>query len=506
MKSITRTRALAGAAVLLIAAFAVWMLFFRGGDGRPEALQAAFARTSAADLARANPLAWAPGQDAELALRARDGLAHPLWAGSRGGVERSSAVIARLEPFFRRAARAAGVDPSTLAALVYVKSGGRADLTVDPESAEGPAGLAGLSPEVALEAGLQLDLKRSNELTAGIARLTAKQAKAKKKSDAAKFDPVLVEMRAERRKADERFEITKALPAAARYLHQAEKALGREDLALLAYRIGLDEVRRLLSRYGTKRMEIPYTRLYFDTDPTHNPDAFEILSKAGTDADFPFVVEGARQILDFYDTRPDHLYALANLHGAKPGAEDVLWPPASTETFPSHNALADAYGSGRLVALPDDPGRLGFEQSPEAGRVFRNELHRGLRPAALATLIYVAGLAREYSGNDLLTLQLAGAVKPETGKQRLDAAGRNVATGSLAIGSAFGVPTTYERPPNSTGYSFKLKRSLGGDDQAAVDTALARLRALNVIEVVRDGKVDRVTVGPRGAAILAAMR
>ena len=218
------------------------------------------------------------------------------------------------------------------------------------------------------------------------------------------------------------------------------------------------------------------------------------------------MVDAARQILDLYDTGPDRLHALANLHGAKPGAEDVLWPPASTETFPSHNALSDAYGDGRLVALPDDPARFGFERSPEAGRVFRNELHRGLRPAALATLIYLAGLAREYSGNDSLTLELAGAVKPETEKQRLDAAGRNVATGALAIGAAFGTPTSYERPPDSTGYSFELQRGLEGDDQAAVDAALARLRALNVIEVVRDGQVDRVTVGPRGAAILAAMR
>lgn len=482
------------------------MLFFRGGDGRPEALQAAFARTSAADLARANPLGWVPGQEADLALRARDGLGHPLWAGSRGGVERSSTVLARLEPFFQRAARAEGVDPSTLAAMVYVKSGGRADLTVDPKSAKGPAGLTGLSPEAASMAGLRVNLKQSSELTASIARLTAKQAKAETKSDAAKFEPELVAMRAERRKVDERFEITKALPAAAHYLHQAKRALGREDLALLAYRIGIDDVRRLLARYGAKGEDLPYTRLYFDTDPTRNPDAFEILSRAGTDAAFPFVVEAARQILDLYDTDPARLNALANLHGAKPGAEDVLWPPASTETFPSHNVLSDAYGDGRLVALPDDPARYGFARSPEADRVFRNELHRGLRPSALATLIYLGGLAREYSGNDSLTLELAGAVKPETEQQRLEVAGRNIATGALAIGSAFGVPTTYERPPDSTGYSFKLRRELQRSDQAAVDLALARLRALNVVEVVRDGQVDRVTVGPRGAAILAAMR
>jgi hypothetical protein len=117
--------------------------------------------------------------------------------------------------------------------------------------------------------------------------------------------------------------------------------------------------------------------------------------------------------------------------------------------------------------------------------------------------MYVAGKAREAAGADL-TLELAGAVRPETGKQRLEAAARGVGEGVVGPGPA--LSSKYARPPASTGYSFELRRNLDLRAQIAVDRVLARLRALDVVEVVRDGDVDRVTTGPRAGELLDAVR
>ena len=388
--------------------------------------------------------------------RGRDGLAHPLYAETRGGVERTAAIMDRLSPYFERFGRAAKVDPLTLAAVVMVESGGRADLTEEPDSSAGRAGLAGLTPGAARDAGLRVDAKTSDELTRRIDQLTTKQSKIKRKSEAAELDPALIEMRAKRRRVDERFDVVKAIEAAAQLL-----AEGDEDRAVEAYR------------------------------------------KA--DAEFPFVVAAARQILVLYRDDPAGLYKLATLHGTKPGAEDVLRPPADPPSYVDHEGIEKAIESGELVPLPDDPARTGFRlgDDRDSRRVFASELHRALRPGALATLVYVAGSARQQA-DEALTLELAGAVRPETGKQRLEAAARSAGDGVAGPGAP--LSSKYLRPPASTGYSFELLRNLPDDDQAAVDAVLARLRVLNVVEVVRDGDVDRVTVGPRAGELLDAVR
>ncbi|MEA2347980.1 MAG: hypothetical protein QOG62_1767 [Thermoleophilaceae bacterium] len=477
--------------MLLIAAFAVWILFIRGGDGRPEALQAAFARTSAADLGRSEPFRWSRARDREFLLRGRDGLAHPLYSLTRGGVERTASVMDRLTPFFERAGGRAGVDPGTLAAVVFVESGGRADLTEQPDSAKGRAGAAGLTPDVARrDLGLHVDLGQSSVLTKRIAKLTTLQGKAKDKAAAAKFDPELIELRARRRKVDERFEVTKAIDAGAQLLRKGQDALGREDLAVAAYRLGIPAVKHLAAGYGKKAT---YPQIYFESRP------------GGNLSTYPFLVEAGRQVLDLYQSDPAELYRLATLHGTKAGAEDVLRPPGSPPSYESHNAIADAYDHGELVALPDDPARLGFEISsdPDAKRVFGNELHRGLRPAALATLIYIAGATRNLAGHDV-TLELAGAVKPENQKQMQASAIGSV--GSAVANAAFVLPRKYVRPPESTGYSFELARGLPAKDQRSLDAVLERLQALDVIDVVRDGAADRVTVGDRAAPLLQEVR
>ena len=179
------------------------------------------------------------------------------------------------------------------------------------------------------------------------------------------------------------------------------------------------------------------------------------------EADFPFLVAAARQILVLYRDDPARLYELATLHGTKPGAEDVLRPPGDPDSVRQDHEEIEAGASSRAswCALPDDPERTGFRlgDDRDSRRVFASELHRGLRPGALAALMYIAGSARREAGDDL-TLELAGAVRPETGKQRLEAAARSVGDGVAGPGAP--LSSKYLRPPASTGYSFELLRNL----------------------------------------------
>jgi hypothetical protein len=480
-------------AALLVCGAAAWLLISRDQQQRPPTdLERAFARTSAKDLAASGAFRWRRSADAEFMRRGRDGLGHPLYAETRGGVERTASVMDRLSPYFERFGRAAGVDPLTLAAVVMVESGGRADLTEEPDSSVGRAGLAGLNAGEAQAAGLRVNEKKSDDLTRRIDRVTTRQTKIEKKSEAAKLDPELIAMRAKRRKVDERFDVRRAIEAAASILRQGQKALGREDLAVAAYAAGPEEIARFVKRAGGGRVTYPELFLGGPAEGSEN-------------GDFPFLVAAARQILVLYAKDPSALYDLATRHGTKPGAEDVLRPPGRPPSYPDHEAIQRALDAGELVALPDDPGRTGFElgSDPDSRRVFATELHRLLRPGALAVLMYVAGSARDTAGGDL-TLELAGAVRPETGKQRLEAAARGAGEGVVGPGPA--LSSKYVRPPASTGYSFELRRNLDGEEQAPVDAVLARLRALDVIEVVHDGDIDRVTVGPRAGELLDFVR
>jgi hypothetical protein len=259
-----------------------------------------------------------------------------------------------------------------------------------------------------------------------------------------------------------------------------------------AYAAGAEEIARLAGPAGGRR--VTYPELFFGGS-----------AERVEDAGFPFLVAAARQILTLYRRDPRRLYDLATGHGTKPGAEDVLRPPDNPASYPDHDAIERALQAGELIALPDDPDRTGFRLAtdPDSRRVFGTELHRLLRPGALAVLMYVAGKAREAVGADL-TLELAGAVRPETGKQRLVGAGGGVGAGVVGPGPA--LSSKYVRPPASTGYSFELRRNLSLRAQIAVDRVLARLRALDVVEVVRDGDVDRVTTGPRAGELLDAVR
>jgi hypothetical protein len=242
-----------------------------------------------------------------------------------------------------------------------------------------------------------------------------------------------------------------------------------------------------------EREELSYAKLFFDSSPLRHPAAWEILGDLGDDSStYLWRVLSAREILRLYRDDRDRLRRLISLHGAKATAEEVFHPEDATRTFADPDELAAAYDDGDLVAIPRDR-ELGFRISPELGELAdeagaERSLYRGLRPEALATLIYMAARVRAISGHEGERLIVSSAVRDRSYQELL-------------------VESNPEATPNyslhTTGWSFDVRRRYGSNAQAsAFQFTLDRLRALGVIDYAVEPAAIHVTVSSRAAPLL----
>jgi hypothetical protein len=295
-----------------------------------------------------DPLAYDSGHEDDLTRRATAGFADVVYEKSPGGVVATAKRTARWRPLVERAARAYGVDPDTLEAIVFLESAGRPDV-IAGGNLEGAVGLTQILASTATDLlGLKVDLARSRDLTSRIARAkTAKQARRLERA---------------RRKADQRFDPKLALEAAARYLKQAKDKFGREDLAVASYHMGMGNLQTLLGRYGDDRAS--YARLFFDTAPMRKPSAYSLLSSLGDDSStYWWKVSAARNIMRLNRGNPAqlaHLTALEDQGG--PGARRLYpngVPATKTKAHkpPAYMAALGLrmFGDARTDYAPD-PG------------------------------------------------------------------------------------------------------------------------------------------------------
>ena len=70
---------------------------------------------------------------------------------------------------------------------------------------------------------------------------------------------------AARRRADQRFDPAAALAATIRYLKIARGRLGRDDLAVVSYHMGIGNLQAVLASYGESGPS--YVRVFFDSTP-----------------------------------------------------------------------------------------------------------------------------------------------------------------------------------------------------------------------------------------------
>src|SRR3954447_22903348 len=311
-----------GVAVAAAVVLAVVLLSYREPDV-PRTLTPGAGNTERT----VDPIAWSPKRRRELERRAAAGLAHVIYAKSPGGAIVSAARTATWRPHIERAAKRGGVDPDVLEAIVMLESAGRADAQASNDL-EGAVGLTQILAETGWDLlGMRVDVSASKRLTRGIDR----------------GHKVAARLRA-RRRVDERFDPDKALAGTVRYLRIAKQRLGRTDLAITAYHMGIGNMQTALGAYGKR--DISYAQLYFDSTPLRHAKAYRILAALGDDSStYLWRVMAARDIMRLYREDPAKLARRAELQARKASAEEVLHPADETPPYGDPFAIGRARAS-----------------------------------------------------------------------------------------------------------------------------------------------------------------
>ena len=476
-----------------------------GDEGGPEPAPAAAPLVpegeglSPREVADFEPFRFDPEEEEDYLERGREGLAHVLYAKSAGGVEASAARVAGYEKDIEAAAERHGISANTLAAVIFLESGGRPEAMAagDPD---GAVGLGQILPGTATTVlDMDVDLARSKTLTARIERdrRRAMRAPTTRRRRAAALR--VRQLTSERRAVDERFDPSASLDGAALYLGDNTARFGREDLAVASYHMGAGNLENVIESYVSPRRprrrirrtvadyELSYPRLFFDSTPTRNPATYRRLATLGDDSrTYVFRVEAAREILRLAADDREELARIERLHLAKASAEEVLRPAEDNEPFEDPEEVREAYEDGDLVSLPNRPRRLGYRVDGKMGSLAtrlgqRPALYRGLRPEALAVLLYIAKETRRISGGE-------GALRV-TSTVRDRAYQRALLESNTQATSAFSLHTTGYAV--DVGLNFRTPR-----ERRAFVSVLERLRSLNVIDWVYEPTAVHFTVGP----------
>jgi hypothetical protein len=448
------------------------------------------------DIGTRDPLAFSVGQESTLERAAAFGFAHVLYTKSPGGVLGAAERTASFRPLVERAAAGTGIDPDLLEAVVFLESGGRPEVIAGSD----PANAAGLT-QILAETGRNF-LHMHVELAAS-RKLTRKIGAALRGGDKGTVE----RLRARRRRLDARFDPARALAGTVRYLSTARTRFGRDDLAVVSYHMGIGNLESVLRDYaGAHGLEpiadvvangdLSWARLYFDASPARHTAAWRRLAGFGDDSQTYYGrVLAAQEIMRVYRHDLDELERLVLLQNKKASAEEVLHSPNTTQRFHDPGALEGAWRGRRLQPLPNEPARVHVRIDPQmgklAGRLGKDpSLYRGLRPEALALLLYLADRVHALSGEPA-PLLVTSTVRDDA-YQRLLGAANPEATSNYSL--------------HTTGYAFDILRRYGSRAQAvAFQYELERLQARGLIAWVREPKTIHVTVSSETKTLVDAM-
>lgn len=428
-----------------------------------------------APAAAGDPFAYSAARQAQFEARAAAGEAHPLFTASPGGAPATAQRVAAYRSLIVAAARGSGIDPDALEAIVFVESAGRSGVVAGSDIAQAAGLTQILAGTGSTLLGMHIDLARSRLLSSQISR-----------ADKLGLASRVATLQALRAQADARFSPPKALAATVRYLQIARSHLGRSDLAIESYHMGIGNLQQVLGGYNGGSA-VPYAQLFFDTAPNRHAAAYRLLSGFSDDSELYYwrVLE-AEAVMRLYRTDPTALRRLSTLQTAYPSSAEALVPGDTYPQYSDPAALSAAYQRRGLVRLPRDPSRLGIAYAPSMGaeaaalKVPRT-LYEGLRPAALALLTELAARVRAISGVPA-PLVVAATVSDARYQSRL------------------GVSD----PPTSTGYTFQIRRRYASPSQAlAFQAMLDRLQALGLIAWIRGPSTIEVTVAPDADAVIA---
>jgi hypothetical protein len=465
--------------VAIAAAAALTALALLGGDEAPGVL------VPRADVSDVDALGYDDSQDEELERRATFGLSQPLYAKSPGGVFAAARRTDAYRQLVEDAASGTGFDADLIEAIVFLESGGRPDVIAgaDPVNASGLTQILAETAQNFLGMSVDLDMSRA---------LTAQIAGAVRRGNLARAE----RLRERRRAIDARFDPEQALAGTIRYLTTARERLGREDLAVVSYHMGIGNLTNVLLAYATaeantdvpelvEENDLSWVRIFFDTAPDRNGETHRLLARLGDDSPtYYWRVLAAREIMRLYRDDPDRLQELDLLHGAKSSAEEALHPPSGTERFADAVDLQRAWDEHTLQSLPSDPARLGFAIDPAMGELAPmlgqpRALYRGLRRESLALLVYLAGRVKELSGASQ-PLRVTSTLRDEAYQELL----RND-----------NPEATHGYSLHTTGYAFDVARRYESGEQAqAFQFLLDDLTARGLIAWIREPAAIHVAV------------
>src|SRR5262245_15024521 len=471
-------------AVVLVAgaATAGAVVFLR----QDEPSEPAIALQLPAQIAHPDPLRFQQGRTEDYEQAAAFGLSHVLFEKSPGGVVRAAQRTARFRPLVDDATAGTGIDPDIVEAIVMLESAGRQDVIAGDD----PANAAGLTQIVAGTAtdflGMRVHLEESRRLT----RLLDEATRRGDDAEAAR-------LRAERRQVDARFDPEQALAGTVRYLTEAKKVFGQDDLAVVSYHMGIGNLSDVVRAYTAREddaidtvvreADVDYARLYFDSSPTAHRASWELLAAFGDDSQtYYWRVLGALGIMHLLRTDPGRLERLAELHDGLPSAALVLHPPAARGRYADATELSEAVARSVLVSVQSSNGAR-FTIDPRLPRVLaplteNQEDYLALRPRAARLLAYLSAKVYELSSEER-PLALTRAAYDGQAATSLTPPDPGAAADSDV---------------HSTGFAFDIRRRYGSGAQAAAfQWTLERLEALGLIAWTRGQSVIHTVVSPR---------
>ena len=437
-------------------------------------------------IAHPDPLRFEPGRTEDYEQAAAFGLSHVLFEKSPGGVVRAAQRTARFRALVDDATAGTGIDPDVVEAIVLLESAGRQDVIAGDD----PVNAAGLTQIVAGTAtdflGMPVDLEASR-------RLTHLLDQAVGRGD----DGEAARLRSERRRVDARFDPEQALAGTVRYLTEAKKVFGRDDLAVVSYHMGIGNLSDVVRAYTVRQDDpvdtivreagIDYARLYFDSSPTVHRASWELLASFGDDSQtYYWRVLGALGIMQLLRSDSGRLERLAELHDRLPSATLVLHPPGARERYTDATQLRDARARGVLVRVqPSTDAHLTIDPQLERALTPLTDDpsdYLALRPRAARFLAFVSAKVHELSGEER-PLALTRAAYDEEAATKLTPHD----PGAVA-----------DADMHATGFAFDIRRRYGSGAQAAAfQWTLERLEALGLIAWTRGRSVIHIVVSPR---------
>ena len=229
-----------------------------------------------------DPLAYDDSRAEELEQSAAFGLSQPLYTRSPGGVFATARRTESFRGLVEDAVAGSDFDADLVEAIVFLESGGRPDVIAgdDPVAASGLTQILAETGRNFL--GMKVNLDQSR-------RLTLRIATAVENGNAARAE----RLREQRRAIDARFDPEQALAGTVRYLTTARARLGRDDLAVVSYHMGIGNLTNVLRAYAAadeaallpdvvEEQDLSWVRVFFDTAPDRHSTAYQLLAGSVT--------------------------------------------------------------------------------------------------------------------------------------------------------------------------------------------------------------------------------